>query len=351
MDTCFKSRLTPFMGICLVGLFVATCSGVLVRRASVRSLIGYAPIVVKGQVTAVSDAPGVASPFPGFGEAVQVEVQKATIKLEYKLKGELQNGEILVFFLKENLTYSFTSLEVGNTYLLFLSKCEAGFRFHDPQNGALPVLKGKPEKIEGDPFEMARVELERSLGTQERTLIRLALPGLASIGDARSLEKIKPYTSSPDEAIRIRAVAAALALGEWQYAEQLVRFVDAHYRPETHGFHYTGDVGMHEIPWHGYLRAVTNEAAAPLFLKLLKQSKSPDLRSLLAASLTSMHSPDVLPFLIEMLRDKNEDIAYSAYASIMEIRGQARSSSDKFGREKGRIIQEIEHWAASQAPR
>ena len=330
----------------LLAFFATSSVAMMIHRRDVRDLISRSPLVVKGRITAIDAVPEAISAFPRFTSAPRVEGMRAKVNLEYIIKGELKGTDINVLFLHGDPEYSFTTLQVDNTYILFLTDSESDLKFNDPQNGAIQVLKGKANNIDGGPLEKIRAEFEQSLATQDTTIVRLALQGLASVGDARSLEKVKPYISSPDEAIRIRAVAAALALGEWRYAEPLVRFLEEHYRPGE-GYWFTGGIGMSDIPWDDYLGAVTDKEAGPLFTKLFKQSKSPTIRISLMTALCSMHYEGVLSELVILLRDKDENISYFAYAAIMQIRGLPRSSSEKFERDKASIIPEIERWATS----
>lgn len=317
-----------------------------IGRTTIRHLLAQSPLVLKGTVVGISEA-GMLHPVWSFNMP-GLKAMRAAVDCSYVLKGTSVTSRVEVLFPYVAPDSPFATLQQGTTYILFLATDVHGLKVADPVTGVLPVLPGvKPEPI-ADPETMLKVEMERSLTCSDPTVVVKALMTLSEVGDNVSLQKLDGLTESTNESVHIAACAAALALGKWDKAREVVRFLDRRSRPTGEialsGTETGFDVGALMM----ILGRVFAPEAMPVYLDLLCETKNPRvLKELLSAPCITASELSA-PIVSKFLDSEDDDVAYAAYRSLMTMKGAAYNARHAFITQKTNITADLKSWSASR---
>lgn len=324
----------------------SVASAVPIGRTTIRHLLDQSPLVLKGTVVKISEA-GTSEPTWTFN-VPSVKTMRAEVESLYVLKGNAPTAPVEVLFPYVSSDSPLITLQQGSTYLLFLTTNGALIKVADPYNGAVPVLPGPKPEPAADPEALLKSEFESSLASSDSAVVLKALMALSEVGDKSSLEKVNRLTNSTNEPVRVAACAVALALGNWNKAAEVVRFIERHSQP-------SGEVVLSEAEKGidvGVLTRILGHTAAPeaesMYLDLLGEARNPYvLKELLAAPCVASNKT-AAPVVSQFLDNANDDVAYAAYRALMSMKGSNYKAQHLFLSEKASISVELKSWSASQ---
>jgi hypothetical protein len=314
----------------------------------IRNLVAESPIIVKGDIVQVRDAPDKKAIF-GFQQYLKERgaTKEATIRIASTIKGNIGKNEAEVLFVASD-GLPFTNLEVGKSYILFLSDVNSRLQFYDPANGGFRVGRGKVDVRDEQPMAKIRAELEQSLNSQDDRTIQTALLGLVEVGH-RVAQPFKRFLAHPSAEVRVAAISACLRFGQWDLVEDAVHILES---PSSNVDKKTY-LGISSLSPMDSLSesvgSIRNANAVPLVVRLTKTCKSEQVRCELLESLANMGDKRSAPIFLQMLDDPDSEKSYRAYRALVKMAGMSSYVGDHVfsGERKASEIAKVRRWAES----
>lgn len=324
----------------------AIASAVPIGRTTIRHLLDQSPLVLKGTVVGISEAATSRPPWtfnmPGL------KTMRATVECSYVLKGASPPVPVEVLFPYVSSDSPLVTLRQGSTYVLFLATDGALLKVGDPFNGAFHVLPGPKPESAADPETLLKSEFEKSLASSDPSVVLKVLMALSEVGGKSSLEKVNRLTDSTNKSVRVAACAVALALGEWDRAPEVVRFLDGHSQS-------SGGIVLSEAEKGLDVEALTKligRASAPeaesTYVDLLRETRNPYVLKELLSAPCITSSKTAAPAVSQFLDSADNDVAYAAYRALMTMKGSAYKARHVFVSEKASISSDLKSWSTLQ---
>lgn len=324
--------------ICAIFLLVQSAAGVPIKRASLQELVSGASVVIKGSVQSIDADTASRVVWPVHAE--KLETKNATVSVSGVLKGSAPVSPLHVLFATGPDDLALQSLEVGREYLLFLSGEGATMRLTDPQNAAIASVSGPPPVSAVDIYATLRGEFERALASGDFESSLAALRFLADVGNPQSLSAIAPLLQSTNDDLRVSALAASVALGDWRKAEQLVRFLDEH-STESGAFVFPQGMQTGAISLMESLKSISSADAGPQLVRLIQTTRNPVIKTRLVEAPCIRSDASIVPALSALLDDPAPDVSYAAYRVLTARAAKPAASKETFLLKKESLRQQL----------
>ena len=328
-------------------LYVAASitSAMPIGRTTIHQLLDQSPLVLKGTVVEVNEAAETSSPWTFNMQGTKTI--SATVECAYVLKGAAPLLPVKVLFPYISSDVPFVMPHEGATYLFFLAKDGATIKVVDPFNGAIPVLSGSEPESVADPVTLLKSEFEKSLASPDPSVVLQALLALSEVGDESSLEKVNQLSNSANESVRAAACAVTLALGAWDKAPEVVRFLNQRSQPSGGIILSEAEQGLDTGALMRLLGRTSAPEAESIYVDLLRETRNPYVLKELLVAPCITSSKVAAPAVAQFLDNTNDDVAYAAYRALMTMKGSAYKAQHLFVREKLSISPGLKSWSTS----
>lgn len=334
------------VGLCVsVSLGIAPLFGIIVPALDLVHLCERADIIVVGRTASVSDLGPTTQPVGGT--VVPGRSYRAKISILRVIKGQSSGNEILVPLFLPNVYLAYKGVATGQVGVFFLRRGKEGIEIFDPYHPFVAAVPGAPAG-QGAVLDQVTAELAYAISSpaaSEETR-REGIWALEQLRTPASTAALGVAASHPNEAVRLRAMAALLRRNDVSHIAEAVRIL-----LDPGGAKRDGKTNLIRGVAYAIRDGVGDPRSIPDLTRLLTCGDVIVRRAAVDA-LRRTGVPAAIQPLARALNDSDDQVVWNAIMGLAEITGDLDHGpglEEEFkGKQREKYVSYWRNWAQSR---